>query len=117
MGAYWIIYKDIKFYSYIMNKYLLQGKLVAKAGSRDELTAIMLRASALMKAKAEGCELYAVGHSESDENAVFITEVWTTKANHEASLMVEGVRELITKAMPILAEMPTKGQEIEIVAH
>ena len=99
-----------------MSKYLLLGKLLAKQGSRDELTSIMMRASALMKEKADGCELYLVGHSEGDENAVFITELWTTKANHEASLMVEGVRDLIGEAIPILAEMPTKGQEIEVMS-
>jgi quinol monooxygenase YgiN len=98
-----------------MNKYLLQGKLVAKHGSRDELTKIMLQASALMLAKAEGCEMYVVGHSESDVNAVFITEIWATKENHEASLLVDGVRELIGEAMPILAEMPTKGLEVYTV--
>ncbi len=98
-----------------MNKYLLQGKLVAKEGRRNEITKIMLRASELMLAKAEGCEMYVVGYSESDENAVFITEIWATKENHEASLSVEGVSELIGEAMPILAEMPTKGLEIQII--
>lgn len=98
-----------------MNKYLLQGKLIAKPGSKDELTKIMLRASELMLAKAEGCEMYVVGQSESDEDAVFITEIWATKENHEASLSVEGVRELIGEAMPILAEMPAKGLEIVII--
>ena len=96
-----------------MNKYLLHGKLVAKPGSRNELTKIMLRASELMLAKAKGCELYLVGHSESDENTVFITEMWATKENHEASLLVEGVRELIGEAIPILDEMPEKGLEIQ----
>lgn len=98
-----------------MNKYLLQGKLVAKPGSRDELTKIMLKASELMLAKAKGCEMYIVGHGESDMNAVFITEIWTTKKDHEAALLVEGVRELIGGAIPILAEMPTKGLEIQII--
>lgn len=96
-------------------KYLLQGTLVAKTGQRDALMEIMKRASGLMLAKAKGCELYAVGHSEGDENTVFITEIWATKADHEASLAVEGVRELIGEAMPILAEMPTKGREIIVV--
>jgi quinol monooxygenase YgiN len=95
-------------------KYLLQGKLVAKEGRRDALTKIMLRASELMLTKADGCEMYVVGHSNSDVNAVFITEMWVTKENHEASLSVEGVRELIGEAMPILEEMPTKGQEITV---
>lgn len=98
-----------------MNKYLLQGKLVAKEGLRDQLTEIMLKASKLMLSKAKGCKIYAVGHSEDYVNSVFITEIWATKEDHEASLSVEGVRELISEAMPLLAEMPTKGQEIEVL--
>ncbi len=97
-------------------KYLLQGILVAKPGEREKLTEIMKRASALMLEKAKGCELYAVGHSEGDENTVFITEIWTTKEDHESSLAVEGVRELIGEAMPILAEMLTKGRQINVVS-
>ena len=96
-------------------KYLLQGSLVAKTGEREKLTEIMKRASTLMLEKAKGCELYAVGHCEGDENTVYITEIWATKEDHEASLAVEGVRELIGEAMPILAEMPTKGREINLV--
>ena len=68
-----------------------------------------------MLTNAKGCEMYIVGHSDSDVNAVFITEIWATKENHEASLAVEGVRELIAEAMPILAEAPTKGVVIYTV--
>ena len=96
-------------------KYLLQGKLTAKEGEGEKLTGIMKRAATLMLEKANGCELYALGHSEGDENTVYITEIWATKEDHEAPLAVEGVRELIGEAMPILAEMPTKGREITIV--
>lgn len=98
-----------------MSKFLLIGKLIAKQGEREKLTEIMKRASNLMQEKAKGCELYAVGHVDGDENTVYITEIWATKEDHEASLAVEGVRELIGEAMPILAEMPTKGQEITVV--
>lgn len=75
----------------------------------------MKRASKLMLEKAKGCELYVVGHSEENKNAVYITEIWTSKEDHEASLSVPGVRELIGEAMPILAEMPTKGREINVI--
>lgn len=98
-----------------MSKFLLNGKLIAKQGERDKLLDIMTRASRLMQEKAKGCELYAVGHVVGDENTVYITEIWATKQDHEVSLAVEGVRELIGEAMPILAEMPTKGLEVTVV--
>ncbi len=98
-----------------MNKYLLQGTLIAKPGFREELTEILKRASRLMKEKAKGCEMYAVGHRAGDPHTVFITEVWATKKDHDASLAVDGVRELIGEAMNILAEMPKQGKEITVV--
>jgi quinol monooxygenase YgiN len=98
-----------------MKQYLLQGKLIAKPGSLDELTQIMLEASKLMLAKAKGCKLYVVGHSGKDDNTIFITEIWETKEDHDSSLEVPGVKELISKAMPILSQMPTKGEEIIIL--
>ena len=99
-----------------MTKYLLHGSLIAKPDSLDQLTNILVQASQLMLAKAKGCEMYLVGHSQGNKNAVYITELWTTKEDHEASLSVEGVKELISQAMPLLGENPTKGQEIEIIS-
>lgn len=94
--------------------YLLHGKLTAKPGHRDELAAILLEASQLI-ANAKGCKLYVIGKDESDANSVYVTEIWDSKLDHDNSLNVEGVRELIMKAMPILDGAPVKGQELEIL--
>lgn len=37
------------------------------------------------------------------------------KEEHDNSLKIDGVRELIMKAMPLLDGQPTKGQEIELI--
>jgi quinol monooxygenase YgiN len=97
-----------------MNKYLLQGKLTAKDGQRQSLAEILIKASKLM-ATAKGCHLYAVALDEQDPNSVYITEIWDSKEDHDNSLKVEGVRELIMTAMPILEGQPQKGQELEII--
>ncbi len=94
--------------------YLIHGKLNAKAGHSDELANILLEASKLVST-AKGCKLYVIGKDENDLNAVFVTEIWDSKEDHDDSLKVEGVRELITKAMPVLDGQPTKGQELEIL--
>lgn len=96
------------------NKYLLHGKLTAKAGHRDELADILLQASQLVST-AKGCKLYVIGKAESDTNGVYVTEIWDSKVDHDNSLKVEGVRELIMKAMPLIDGQPTKGQELEIL--
>jgi quinol monooxygenase YgiN len=97
-----------------MKEYLLHGKLTAKPGEREKLASILLQASKLM-AKVKSCRLYVIGLDSTDENAVFITEIWETKEDHDNSLKLEGVRELIMKAMPLLDGQPERGQEIEIL--
>lgn len=96
------------------NKYLLHGKLSAKAGHQNDLAIILLDASKLVST-AKGCKLYLIGIDQNDPNAVFVTEIWDTKEDHDNSLKVEGIKELIMKAMPILDEQPKKGQELEIL--
>jgi quinol monooxygenase YgiN len=94
--------------------YLLHGKLTAKPEHADELANILLEASNLVST-AKGCKLYVIGKDQNDLNAVYVTEIWDTKDDHDNSLKVEGVKELIMKAMPILDGQPTKGQELEIL--
>lgn len=59
--------------------------------------------------------MYVIGLDSDDSNSVFITEIWDIKEDHDNSLKVDGVRELIMKAMPLLDGPPTKGQEIEVL--
>jgi quinol monooxygenase YgiN len=94
--------------------YLLHGKLTAKTGQQEELSKILLDASKLVSI-AKGCKVYVIGKDESDPNSVYVTEIWDSKDDHDNSLNVEGVRELIMKAMPILDGQPKKGQELEIL--
>ncbi|MCJ8166520.1 antibiotic biosynthesis monooxygenase [Pontibacter sp. E15-1] len=97
-----------------MNKYGLHGKLKAKEGTVDQLADILIQASALVST-AKGCQLYVVSRDTTDKNAVWVTEIWDSKEDHDNSLKVEGVKELISQAMPILDGMPEKGQELEIL--
>lgn len=96
------------------NKYLLHGKLTAKSGHKEELADILIQASQLVST-AKGCKLYAISNDKDDANSVYVTEIWDSKDDHDNSLTIEGVRELIMKAMPILEGPPTKGQELEIL--
>ena len=97
-----------------MNKYLLHGKLSARQGHRDELASILIDASKLVST-AKGCKLYVVGLDKDDINSVYVTEIWDSKEDHDNSLNVKGVKELITKAIPILDGKPSAGQELEVL--
>lgn len=96
-----------------MNKYLLHGKLTATDGNGGKLTSILLDASKLVST-AKGCNLFVISKDNINNNAVWVTEIWDSKEDHDNSLKVEGVRELISQAIPILAEQPQKGQELEV---
>ncbi len=97
-----------------MKKYGLHGKLTATKGNADRLSGILLEASKLVS-MAKGCHLYLVSRDNADTDAVWVTEVWDSKADHDNSLQVAGVKELISQAMPILDGRPEKGQELEIL--
>jgi len=94
--------------------YLLYGKLTAKPGEADRLAEILLAASKLVST-APGCRLYLIGKDGNEANTVYVTEIWESREYHDNSLKVEGVRELIMQAMPLLDGQPTKGQELEIL--
>jgi quinol monooxygenase YgiN len=94
--------------------YLLHGKLTAKVGHRDELANILLDASKLVAA-VKGCKIYVIGKDHGDQNSVYVTEIWDSKEDHDNSLKVENVRQLIIKAMPVVEGLPQKGQELEIL--
>lgn len=97
-----------------MNKYLLHGKLTAKQGHRDELASILIDASKLVST-AKGCKIYVIGLDKDDINSVYVTEILDSKKDHDNSLKVKGVKELIMKAIPILDGKPSAGQEVELL--
>jgi len=97
-----------------MSKYGLHSKLKAIDGGRDKLIQILLEASKLVSA-AKGCNLYLISKDRTDNNAVWVTEVWDSKEDHDASLNLESVKKSITSAMPLISGKPERGQELEIV--
>lgn len=96
------------------NKYGLFGKFIAIEGKEYELSTILEEAASLMK-KVRGCRVYLVGHSKENSQEVWVYEVWNSKEDHDNSLSVQGVKELIARAMPLLASPPEKGIELDMV--
>jgi quinol monooxygenase YgiN len=88
-----------------MDRYGLMGKFTAQPGRRDELLGLLMNGAALMDGRPVGCLLYVISTAPDDENAIWVTEVWTSKETHDASLAIEGVREIIGRAMPLIAGM------------
>lgn len=87
-----------------MSRYGLSGKITATPGERDALVRVLLSAAELM-GNAPGCELYIVHVSDTEPDAIWVSEVWKSKEDHDASLSYPGVRELISQGRPLIASM------------
>lgn len=80
------------------------NRLVTKPGQRDAVVAILL-SSAKLQGGMRGCEIYVVHTSTTDPNEIWVTEVWRSKADHEASLQHAEVRALVEKGRPMIASV------------
>lgn len=90
--------------------YGLIGRMVAVEDRRDELISILLGQEGGMP----GCLVYIVARDPTDDDAIWITEVWDSAENHKASLAIPSVRAAIERAMPIIAAFD-QSHEIEPV--
>lgn len=79
--------------------YGLIGKALAQPGKRDELIGILLEGTDNMP----GCLSYVVAKDLTDDNAIWITEVWKSKQDHAASLKLPTVQAAIAKGRPLIA--------------
>lgn len=84
----------------------LIGRMRAQPGQRDALLAILLEGTGGMP----GCQSYVVARDPADADAIWITEVWDSRASHAASLQLPAVRESIRRARPLIAGFD-RGQE------
>jgi quinol monooxygenase YgiN len=81
--------------------YGLIGKMTAAPGQRDALIAILLDDGGVDA--MPGCLSYVVATDPADADALWITEVWDSKASHDASLTLPSVRQAISRARPMIA--------------
>jgi quinol monooxygenase YgiN len=88
----------------------LMGSFKAQPGKRAELADYLLKAAAILP-EVEGCHLYLISNATDDPDTLWITEVWRSKEDHQASLQHEGVRAIITAARPLIAGI-TSSTEI-----
>ncbi|HEY1571644.1 MAG TPA: putative quinol monooxygenase [Pseudonocardiaceae bacterium] len=88
------------------------GTLTARYGHRDEVVSLLL--GGVEELRSLGCSLYVVGVADTDPNVIWVTEVWESKAAHDASLSLPEVRASIERAMPLLTGEFTR-QELDVV--
>lgn len=72
--------------------------MLVQPGKRDALIAILNDGIREMP----GCKSYIIAKDPSDENAVWITEVWESQADHLDSLKLPQVQAAIAKGRPFI---------------
>ena len=90
--------------------YGLIGKIDVVPGKREELAAILLAGISGMP----GCLSYVVAKDASDENGLWVTEVWDSKESHQGSLALDSVREAITKGRPLIAGFSERFETVPL---
>lgn len=93
-----------------MRRFGLVGSFRAQPQRGDALAELLLQAAEALRANRD-CELYVISRSPDDADAVWVTEVWTSRDAHRASLEEDRVRELITQARPLIAGL---GERFEL---
>ena len=79
--------------------YGLIVKMVAAAGKREELISLLLQGTDAMP----GCLSYVIARDSTDDDGIWVTEVWDDKASHDASLSLPVVQKTIAAARPMIA--------------
>lgn len=92
--------------------YGLHGNFTTQPGQGDALTEILLKAGQGLQANQE-CLLYLVSRSPVDPDVVWVTEAWTSKEAHDASLQDADVRTAIQRARPLITNIT--GTELQPV--
>ena len=88
------------------------GSMRTRPGSRDEVIALLLEG--LDGLRAAGCHSYVVSACATDEDRIWVTEVWESAEHHAASLQLPETRAAIARAMPMLTGEFT-SQESQVV--
>ena len=81
--------------------YGLIGKMTAHPGKRDALAAILAENTGGMP----GCLSYVVARDAKDPDALWVTEVWKSQADHQGSLKLPAVQAAIARGRPLIKDM------------
>jgi quinol monooxygenase YgiN len=90
-----------------MSAYGCYTKFTAHVGQRDALVRVLMSGADTGEPMA-GCQLFLINTSPTEPDVVWVTEVWRSQADHDASLSLASVRALIQQALPLLAGPPER---------
>jgi len=91
----------------------LIGKIKAKTGQRDALIEILLEGVRDMP----GCLSYVIAQDPTDEDAIWITEVWDSQESHHASLALPSVQQAIARGKSFIAGFGERYETHPVGGH
>ena len=91
--------------------YGLIAKITTVAGARDEMIGVLRNGASNMP----GCTSYVIAKDAADENVVWVTEVWDSRASHDASLDLPAVRDAVQRGRPLVARFEKIGTTEPVV--
>ncbi len=86
----------------------MHGYFKSQPGQGEALAAILLEAAESLRAN-DSCLLYVVSRGE-DANTIWVSEAWTDREAHDASLDDPAAREQIARARPLIAGMDGRAE-------
>jgi quinol monooxygenase YgiN len=87
-------------------QYGLLGQMMAQPGQRAALVAILSESTGAMP----GNIAWVIGEDSANPDAIWIVELWDSKASHAASLKLPTVQEAIRKGRPLIAGFGTRAE-------
>lgn len=96
--------------------YGLIVKVTAVSGQRDALISVLMKGTGEMP----GCISYIIAKDSGDEDAIWVTEIWDSKASHDASFSLPAVQQAIAQGKPLITvfgppvvTMPVRGHGLK----
>ena len=79
--------------------YGLVARITALPGKRNDLIVVLTGTGSM-----PGCLSYVVAKDQANGDALLVTEVWTSREAHRASLSLPDVRAAIERGRPLIAK-------------
>jgi quinol monooxygenase YgiN len=86
-------------------EFALLNKLTAKPGARARVVQLLVESGRLFDDNP-ACLLYLVGEARDDPDVIWVTDLWTSEAEHSEALKAPELRPYINETIPLLVGMP-----------
>jgi quinol monooxygenase YgiN len=93
--------------------YGLIGRIQSTPGNRDLLAEILIEGVGGMP----GCLSYVVARDPEDADSLWVTEVWTDRESHAASLELPSVREAMERGRPLIVAFTDRHETEPLGGH